>query len=100
MTINPVQHVVPAPIPGSPGASVPDPAASVTSPDRVETHETDHVKSSVAKAVSMIASSRSARLQSLAQAVRSGAYQPMPADVADQILAQAELEARLAAYFH
>lgn len=66
--------------------------------DRITTDEAVSFRASVSNGVNMAAKERAVRLQSLAEAVRAGAYRPMASDLAEQILAQAELEARLATY--
>ena len=77
-------------------ADVPPPTAPAV---RVTTEAASGFKASVAGGVSLAAAERSLRLQSLTQAVRSGGYHPSASQLADQILAQAELEAELANAF-
>ena len=52
--------------------------------------------SSVAGGIGLAATERAVRLHSLAQEVRAGAHHPNPSQLAERILAEAELEARLA----
>jgi len=103
---------VPAPIAAP---TVPDaPVAPVQAPTRsdvvVEPTLTSHVPlenvsmedttalaTSVAGGINLAATERAVRLHSLAQEVRSGAYRPNTSQLAERILAEAELEARLAA---
>jgi anti-sigma28 factor (negative regulator of flagellin synthesis) len=54
------------------------------------------VKTSVEAGVAMAAGERSERLHVLTQAVRSGTYRPNASQLAEQILAEAELDAKLA----
>ena len=54
------------------------------------------VRASVETGVTMAAGERSERLHVLAQAVRSGTYRPSASQLAAQILAEAELDAKLA----
>jgi hypothetical protein len=53
------------------------------------------LQTSVGTGISLAATERALRLHSLAQEVRSGAYHPNPSQLAERILADAELEARL-----
>ena len=64
------------------------------------TDEASHLRNTVVSATKMAASERALRLQSLTQQVRSGNYRPNVSQLADQILAQAELDARLATSLH
>lgn len=64
--------------------------------DRVSLDATSEVSAMVAPAVHLAAGERAARIQALAQAVRSGTYRPNANALAEQILAAAEIEARLA----
>jgi anti-sigma28 factor (negative regulator of flagellin synthesis) len=70
------------------------PAAPVV--DRVTLDQVGQIKTLVATGVTMAASERSERLHHLAQAVRSGTYRPNASQLAEQILAEAELDARIA----
>jgi hypothetical protein len=63
--------------------------------ERVTTEQTEEVQGAVVRSVAFAASERALRLQALAQAVRSGSYRPSATALAEQILAAAELEARL-----
>ena len=72
------------------------PAAAAPAADRVTLDQVGQLKTSVATGVTMAASERSERLHSLAQAVRSGTYRPNASQLAEQILAEAELDARIA----
>ncbi len=75
-------------------ADLPPPTAPAV---RVTTDDAISFKASVANGMTMAAGERSLRIQTLTQAVRSGGYRPSVSQLADQILAQAELDARLAA---
>jgi hypothetical protein len=54
------------------------------------------LEASVGTGINLAATERALRLQSLAQEVRSGAYRPNPSQLAERILADAELQVRLA----
>ena len=75
-------------------------APAPSSAERVSTDEAAHLNNVVASATKMAASERALRLQALTQQVRSGNYHPNVSQLADQILAQAELDARLAKNLH
>ena len=78
----------------------PLPACRSPPAERVSTDEAAHLNNVVASATKMAASERALRLQALTQQVRSGTYHPNVSQLADQILAQAELDARLAQNLH
>lgn len=65
------------------------------SPEAVTLDETKSLQASVSGGINLAATERAVRLNSLAQEVRSGAYRPNPSQLAERILADAELEARL-----
>jgi negative regulator of flagellin synthesis FlgM len=67
--------------------------------DRVSTAESDSVAAAIASAASGASASRAAKLQSIEAAVRQGTYRPDPQRIAQQILDDAELAARLQAMF-
>ena len=79
-------------------AAVPPPAPAVPAPaaDRVTLDQVGQIKTLVATGVTMAATERSERIHHLAQAVRSGTYRPNASQLAEQILAEAELDARIA----
>jgi negative regulator of flagellin synthesis FlgM len=66
-------------------------------PDRVSTEQTAQATAAVAAAAAADGAGRAARLQSIAAAVQGGAYRPDPQRIAQQILDQAELSAKLQA---
>jgi len=70
-------------------------AAAAPPVDRVTLDQVGQIKTLVATGVTMAASERSERLHHLAQAVRSGTYRPNASQLAEQILAEAELDARI-----
>jgi hypothetical protein len=80
---------------GSNAPARPAPAHQVT-PDHVTIDRTAGFDDSVSNGVKIAAGDRAVRLRSLVQAVRSGAYRPSASQLADQILAAAELDAHLA----
>jgi len=66
--------------------------------DRVSTEQSARVAAAVADISSQVgAGDRTAMLQAVETAVRQGTYQPDPARIAERILEQAELAARLQA---
>ena len=71
--------------------------AAPTRKDRVSVQATKEAKASVAAAQQGAAGHRSERLAQLESQVRSGGYHPDPSSVAEQILSDAEVDARLAA---
>src|SRR3954462_936573 len=79
-------------------AAVPAPAPAAPAPavDRVTLDQVGQIKTLVATGVTMAATERTERLHHLAQAVRSGTYRPNASQLAEQILAEAELDARIA----
>jgi hypothetical protein len=77
-------------------SDAPNPVQPVTPADLITTDETERLRSSINGGVGMATTERALRLQSLAQAVRSGSYRPSASQLAGEILAQAELDARLA----
>ena len=80
-------------------ADAPNPIVPVAAADRISTSDSDRLRSSIASGVTLAMSERTLRLDSLAQAVRSGNYRPSSGQLAEQILASAELDARLASLF-
>ncbi len=84
--------------PPEPGRS---PAAerSETSPDRVTTEAAMKVSEVVSQAALASGGVRSAKLASIAAQVRQGTYRPDPNVIAQQILDDAELAARLQSIF-
>jgi hypothetical protein len=95
MKVSDAKTVGPGPSPGgAPDADVPVRATSPS--DRVTTEEASRLASSISNSINLAAGERALRLQSLTQEVRSGAYRPNVSQLADEILAQADLDARLA----
>ena len=73
-------------------------AASSSEPkDRVSVDSAREVRRTVEAVQKAAGSQRTSRLAQIEQAVRSGAYKPDPAQVAAQILADAEVDAHLSA---
>ena len=83
----------PAQAPTSPAGS----AAAQGALDRVSVDATKGAESSISSARRSSATDRAARLQKLEASVRSGTYSPDPGRVAEQILSDAEVDARLQA---
>jgi anti-sigma28 factor (negative regulator of flagellin synthesis) len=73
----------------------PEQQAAQPPKDRVTVSQSREVKASASAAQASAASGRSARLKDLEQQVRAGSYHPDPTRVAEEILQEAELEARL-----
>jgi negative regulator of flagellin synthesis FlgM len=67
--------------------------------DRVSTEESASVAAAVAQATQSAAGSRAAKLEAIAAAVTSGTYRPDPQRIAQEILDDAELAAKLQAIF-
>jgi negative regulator of flagellin synthesis FlgM len=88
-----VQAVKPAE-PAGPAAAELDGARKK---DRVSTEETDRAAHAVEKAMRSLGATRSARVEAIATAVRQGIYRPDPQRIAERILQDAELSARLQA---
>jgi anti-sigma28 factor (negative regulator of flagellin synthesis) len=98
--INRIDSTAPA---ASPAATAPSAAADAPSTvvaaspgDRISISQASEIRTSVEEGVTMAAAERSQRLHHLTQAVQSGTYRPNASQLAAQILAEAELDARLA----
>ncbi|HET7754930.1 MAG TPA: flagellar biosynthesis protein FlgM [Anaeromyxobacteraceae bacterium] len=65
--------------------------------DRVSTAQTEKVASAIADASRGAGASRAARLQVIEAAVRQGVYRPDPQRIAQQILNEAEIAAKVQA---
>jgi hypothetical protein len=72
-----------------------DPAQAAGPADRATLAQTDQLRASVSTSLSVAASERPERIHNLTQQVRSGVYRPNSSQLADQILAEAEFDARL-----
>jgi negative regulator of flagellin synthesis FlgM len=64
-------------------------------PDRVSVNATRNAEASVAAARRSTGTDRASRMQQLEASVRSGTYAPDPGRVAEQLLSDAEVDARL-----
>jgi hypothetical protein len=73
---------------------------AVASEEQVSMEDTTALQASVAGGINLAAGERAVRLHSLAQEVRAGSYRPNASQLADRILADAELEARLVSMVH
>ena len=74
------------------------PEPEVSDPnDRVSVHATKEAEASIATAHRAAGGRRVARLERLEAEVRAGSFRPDPGRVAAQILADAEVDARIAA---
>lgn len=67
--------------------------------DRVSTGESAKIAATIAQASQTASAGRSAKLQAIETAVRQGTYRPDPQRIAQEILDEAELAARLQALF-
>ncbi len=67
--------------------------------DRVSTGESAKIAAAIAQASQTATAGRSAKLQAIETAVRQGTYKPDPQRIAQEILDEAELAARLQALF-
>lgn len=72
-----------------------DPSTTAARPDRVNLDQSQHAAQLAEGARTSASAARATRLRHIEDAVRSGSYKPNPSRVADDILAAAELEARL-----
>ena len=68
-------------------------------PDRVSVEQTRTAAEMAQSAKKAVNEDREARLKRLEVAVKGGTYRPNPSKVAEEILVQAELDARLRALF-
>ena len=75
----------------------PDPPATTPPRDRVTVDSSRDVDLAMATSKASLAGGRAARLQDLEAQVRAGSYHPDPSRVADEILQDAEIDARLQA---
>jgi anti-sigma28 factor (negative regulator of flagellin synthesis) len=66
-------------------------------PDRVSVNATRNAEASVSAARRSTGTDRASRMKELEASVRSGSYAPDPGRVAEQILSDAEVDARLKA---
>ena len=67
--------------------------------DRVSTDDSAKIAAAVAQATKSASAGRSAKLQAIEAAVRQGTYKPDPQRIAQEILDDAVLAARLQALF-
>lgn len=68
--------------------------------DRISVGASKSVEVAIATARSSSGGARAARLEQLAAQVKAGGYKPDPTQVAQQILSDAEVEARIQAMFN
>jgi len=78
------------------GAEQKEVAAKGTVKDKVSV-TTPQQQAAIDGASASIASTRSARVQEIVSAVRSGQYYPSPQQIAQKLVSEAEVEARLRA---
>ena len=93
--VNSVAIVAPT-VPAPPSKSQ-DAAPPAVPTDRATLAQSDYLRSSIADNVSVAASERAIRIHDLTQQVRAGTYRPNSSQLADQILAEAQFDAQLAA---
>lgn len=74
-----------------------DEAPPTVPTDRATLAQTNFLRTSIATSVNVAASERASRIHDLTQQVRSGTYRPNSSQLADQILAEADFDANLAA---
>ncbi len=67
--------------------------------DRVSTVESSKIEAAIAQASRTVSAGRSAKLQAIESAVRQGTYRPDPQRIAQEILDDAVLAARMQAMF-
>ena len=70
-----------------------------SSSDRVSTAQSEQISTAVAQATMTASAGRAAKLQAIETAVRQGTYRPDPERIAQEILDDAELAARMQALF-
>lgn len=84
--------------PGKPSEAPKDPRETrAPAADRVSTAATAHVAAAVATAAHGASASRAARLREIETAVKAGTYRPDPQQIAQHILDEAEIAARVQA---
>lgn len=86
-----------APLPGGGDAPRDVRESSPRAPDRVSTEQTQKVTAAISAASHGASAGRATRLRNIEAAVQSGAYKPDPQRIAQQILDEAELSARMQA---
>ena len=97
MKVNNLVVVPPGGAPTQPAGSPAEAQAADTVPvDRVSLSQGGQTKTMLESGVNIAATERSERLHHLTQAVRSGAYRPNASQLAEQLVAEAEFDARLA----
>ena len=84
-------------------SKLPEPGRAPAAPrdpgDRVSTDDSAKIAAAVAQASRSATAGRSVKLRSIEAAVRQGTYRPDPQRIAQEILNDAELAARLQAIF-
>lgn len=93
MKVVEIKDVGPAERPGSTGER----SVAKTRPDRVNLEEAREAERIIASARLSTGVARAARLKELESAIRSGNYQPDASRLAEQLLSQAEVDARIRA---
>jgi len=79
------------------GAQASTAAGATAQPDKVTTEASAQLAQVVSAVQAQVGAGQSARLAQIEQAVRQGTYAPDPARIADQILQDAEVSAKLQA---
>ena len=81
----------------APGASeaVPDPVLEPSAADKVTTDQQRELQQAIAQAKAAAKDTRASRLAEIEAQVRKGTYRPDPARIAQQILDEAELLAKI-----
>jgi negative regulator of flagellin synthesis FlgM len=85
--------------PGKPPEPSKTPAGERGAADRVSTDDSARMAAAVAQAAQHASGARGAKLAAIEAAVRQGTYKPDPHQIAQQILDDAELAARLQRMF-
>jgi negative regulator of flagellin synthesis FlgM len=85
--------------PGKPPEPTKTTASEREASDRVSTDDTARMVAAVAQAAQHATGARAEKLASIEAAVRQGTYKPDPQQIAQQILDDAELAARLQMLF-
>lgn len=81
--------------PSAEGAGAPEAASGEAAPDRITTSQQVELQAAISQAKAAAKDTRAARLAEIEAAVRKGEYRPDPARIAQRILDEAELLARI-----
>ncbi len=94
MKISDTPQTVPITAPTAPKSATPSTAGGS---DKVSQTQSEELAQTVAVAQEAAGTANTTRLQALTEAVRNGSYRPDPGQIAESILDDAEIDARLQA---